>query len=235
MRPSLPDAAALAVAFDFTGYPVDFPILPTTKAGCTMVYGVGVNDAPYLTQPRVLGRLVRCPAYERWVSMLKRCYRPTGQHIAIYAGCSVAEEWHSFMSFRSWLVKHPGWQSLEMDKDLLRANNRVYGPATCLLVPKAVNSLFIRQSKRGDSTLPVGVHPHNTGYAARLRMFGRMAHLGTFPTPDEAASVYREAKFKHALSVAKHIDDPALSVVVAANAARTLIPAEWKVPTGDWL
>lgn len=204
--------------------PIGFPITAATAADFAKrkpLYGVGINDAGYVTQPRVNGRLVRCPAYERWCSMLKRCYRPTGQHIKTYAGCSVAEVWHSFAAFRQWLTAHPGWQTLEIDKDIRVAGNRVYGPDTCILIPKEVNSLFLRQDKRSDTTLPVGVHPHRNRFKARLRVHGRMTHLGSFSTPEEASVAYLAAKRAHILSIAtNYVEKPTIYRAILAAADR---------------
>ena len=58
-------------------------------ANRNLVFGVGINDANYVTQPGTHNKQSKCPYYSIWKDMLKRCYsskyllkRPT------YKGCT---------------------------------------------------------------------------------------------------------------------------------------------------
>lgn len=114
------------------------------------ICGVGINDADYST---VLGydsngKQIRCLIYMRWKSMIARCYNKNNQtkhHDRSYAGCTVDKEWLLFTNFKKWMESHPNWLDMEIDKDILIPGNTVYGPNTCLLVPKHINALLVQQ------------------------------------------------------------------------------------------
>lgn len=227
MRPSLYDAAAMAVAFGFTGYPVDFPVLPATAKSLGQrkpVHGIGINDAPYQIKPRVNGRLIRCPAYTMWASMLERAYCPKFKaRNPAYAGVTVCREWWSFMEFRRWLLEQPGWQDRVVEKDLLLHGNTVYAPSVCVLVPPAINQLFVcQQSANG---LPVGVYRNGKRYSAGLSINGKREHLGTFDTAALAGAAYRSAKLTYAVRAALPFNsEPVLYAAIIDNAYRCYCP-----------
>lgn len=213
-------------SLSFAGYPATFPIRAVNAMALSqraLVRGVGVNDAPYLTQPTVGGRLVKCPAYSVWENMLKRCYDPAvAKRQPAYIGCTVCEEWHSFMSFRAWLTQHPDWQNRQVDKDILYPGNKVYSPGTCLLVPAAINTLFTSGGTRQphNAALPTGVFPHGQRYTASLSVGGKPLHIGRYKTPEEAAAAYRAAKLDYALCLAfDYLDEPRLFDAIIDNAA----------------
>lgn len=213
-------------SLSFAGYPATFPIRAVNAMALSqraLVRGVGVNDAPYLTQPTIGGRLVKCPAYSVWENMLKRCYDPAvAKRQPAYIGCTVCEEWHSFMSFRAWLTQHPDWQNRQVDKDILYPGNKMYSPDTCLLVPAHVNTLFTQGGNRqaANTGLPMGVHPQGKRYLARLSAGGKWLHIGSYPTIAEAHAAYRSAKLDYALCVAMdYLDEPRLFDAIIDNAA----------------
>lgn len=81
-----------------------------------LLFGVGINDADYVTQKwETIGyvdgkqkkKLVWvCPYYRAWANMLKRSYSKSYQEKnPTYLGCSVSEEWNRFLILRS------GWKS----------------------------------------------------------------------------------------------------------------------------
>lgn len=58
-----------------------------------IVYGVGINDADYVTQPTVNGGRGSCLFYQTWRSMIERCYSLKRlKKFPSYLGCSVCEE-----------------------------------------------------------------------------------------------------------------------------------------------
>lgn len=70
-----------------------------------LVYGVGINDANYVVKPTINGKQQWCSFYQAWTGMLERCYSAKWQAKSpTYIGCMVCEEWHSFMSFRAWMI-----------------------------------------------------------------------------------------------------------------------------------
>lgn len=186
-------AVDLSLYLDAT-YPANALALARRKP----VYGVGVNDAPYVTKPTIGGAQVPDLAYGAWKAMLQRAYGAK-EHARrpAYQGVTVCEGWHSFMTFRRWWLEHyrEGW---ELDKDLLIPGNREYGPAACLYVPAWVNLMTTdRAAARG--ALPIGVDGVRNRYRARCSnpISGKQEFLGHFPDPLSAHLVYQAAKLTH--------------------------------------
>ena len=121
-----------------------------------LVYGVGINDAIYTTQPMINGKQVVCPYYRTWKDMIRRCYstkyydkRPT------YEGCSVADEWLVFSKFKAWMETQD-WEGNQLDKDILLQGNRIYSKDTCAFVSGSVNSFVLNnQAIRGEYKIGV--------------------------------------------------------------------------------
>jgi hypothetical protein len=182
------------------------------------VYGVGINDSPYITGYRdEKGTLHTCPYYSAWHAMLGRCYcerQLTRQ--PSYIGCTVVEEWKYFTKFRSWM-ETKDWKGKALDKDLLVQGNKLYGPDTCLFVDKAVNSLLVfRDRARGPYPLGVTLSKSN-GYeyfVAKCSFYGKQKTLGSFKTPEEAAECYREEKLRHFAEIAHKQTDPIIKQAI---------------------
>ena len=81
-------------------------------------YGVGVNDASYVTTPTVNGVRLRDPAYRAWANILKRAFN-TKCHAAhpTYSDVTVCKEWYSFSAFRAWWLDNY-CEGGHLDKDL---------------------------------------------------------------------------------------------------------------------
>ncbi|MCK4824843.1 AP2 domain-containing protein [bacterium] len=176
----------------------------------SLVFGIGINDSDYVTNPRIDGKLVMCPYYSTWVEMLARCYsekrlskKPT------YIGCTVSKEWHSFMVFRTWMMKQD-WAGKVLDKDVLVVGNKVYSAQTCVFVTVSVNGLLTHiRSSKGE--YPVGVNFNDScinKFISRCYVDGKRKHLGRFATPEEAGEVYKIAKSNEITRVASLQTDP---------------------------
>lgn len=185
----------------------DFVRIPATEKSRSLrrpIFGVGINDADYQTQPLINGKILLCPFYQRWTSMMRRCYslkyhssRPT------YADCTVAAEWLAFSVFRRWMESQE-WEGKELDKDVLEHGNRVYSPSKCLFVSRSVNSLLLGNlSRRG--LLPQGVTLNKPWgkFVASISLHGKRKHLGAFTCSKEASEVYKTAKAAHIIEVAQ--------------------------------
>lgn len=157
------------------------------------VQGVGMNDADYVVRPIIAGKRIMCPIYQKWESMLKRCYSTKYQEKhPTYVGCSVVDEWLVFSNFRSWMITKD-WEGKALDKDLLVEGNKVYGPDTCTFICRELNNLFNdRAAARGD--LPLGVHKNGSNYRVQISESGKQLSLGVFTTPEEAHLAWRKAK-----------------------------------------
>lgn len=173
-----------------------------------LVYGVGVNDAPYHTQPIINGKKV-CPAYQAWIGVLARAYdakfhakKPT------YSGVKVCDEWHSFMSFRKWWLENQvdGW---ELDKDIL-SDAGVYSPETSIFVPAWLN-LFTTDSGAARGAYPIGVVFRKDAGRFRARcgnpVSKKFEHLGYFDTPEAAHAAWLNRKLEIALELKPKMDE----------------------------
>ncbi len=192
------------------------------------VFGVGVNDADYITNPRTGQRRSRstCPYYSRWIGMLERCYskeiinrRPS------YLGCTVCEEWLIFSNFKQWMETQV-WDGLALDKDLKIPGNKEYSPAACVFIPIQLNSLLT--GKHRNRTLPDGVdyRKQNSKYRARYSYKGKSVYLGEYKSKQEASLAYRKHKARTVLS---YIDQfPELRAGLNLHACSIFIGGEQK-------
>lgn len=135
--------------------------------------------------------------YTTWVSMFRRCYDPK-YHFKkpSYRNCEVHEYFHNFQNFRTWFEEN--FYELEgdsvcLDKDILRPGNKIYGPDTCLFVPKKINSFFIGINKIKLSA-PIGVTFYCGRYYSRCNHEGKLHKLGSFSTQAEAFEIYKNFK-----------------------------------------
>ena len=79
-------------------------------------------------------------AYKTWNSMLQRCYCPkTQERQPTYIGCSVAPIWHNFQNFAVWFELNYQ-DGLQLDKDIIKKDNKVYCPEFCKFVTLAENN-----------------------------------------------------------------------------------------------
>lgn len=189
-----------------------FPIIPATKQSLTRrksVFCVGINDAPYTVTQKVNGKRVKCLFYQTWQGMLERCYSPK-EHIRhpTYSACSTCDDWLYFMSFRDWMIGQD-WKSKQLDKDIIKAGNKLYSPDTCIFVSNALNKLLIdHAARRGKFPIGVCYNKRIKKYQSSIKINGNQKHLGYFNTPEEASEVYREEKYNEILRHAKMQTDP---------------------------
>jgi hypothetical protein len=169
------------------------------------LHGVGINDASYQVRARANNNIFKCPFYKTWSDMIRRCYdkkyhlrQPT------YAGCSICDEWISFMSFRSWMIKQD-WKGNQLDKDIILTGNKVYSPDFCAFVSKDTN-VFPQDSAAIRGKWPVGVSFHKKAgkFMAECGnpITKKREYLGLFLTPEEAHLAWRKRKHELACQLA---------------------------------
>jgi len=159
------------------------------------VFGVGTNDAPYMTTVKTDRGRVGCPYYITWHNMLKRCCSDAYKKAKpTYSDCVLSPEWVSFMAFRAWMEKQD-WQGKQLDKDIIKPGNKIYGPEYCCFVSSALNKLLLdRRAKRGDYPQGVSRCP-TTGKLVVIYSHGGKSHrLGYFDTPEAAHAAYVKRK-----------------------------------------
>lgn len=190
----------------------------------SLLYGVGINDADYTTQPIINGVKIRCPFYVVWANMMKRCYcKKFQQRRPTYYDCSVDHKWHSFMNFRSWMIKQD-WEGKQLDKDILIPGNKVYSPDACMFVSGQINNLFV-DSKSIRGAYPNGVTgiPGSEKVRARVRINGKSKYLGRFDSVQDAYMVASKAKAEHITNIAQTQLEPIKSALL--NRARLVMDA----------
>ena len=177
------------------------------------IYGIGINDADYVTQKIVNGKTVTCPFYQTWKGMMTRCYSEKYQEkYPTYKGCSVCEEWLTFCNFKAWMEKQY-WYMMELDKDLLVRGNKLYSPETCIFISNELNQFTVKgDASRGN--YPIGVYFHKKAgkLVAQCRnpFTEKREHLGLFDCPNEAYEAWKIRKHEHALTWSSKVEDPRL-------------------------
>lgn len=166
-----------------------------------LVQGVGLNDADYKVTQYINGKQFMCPFYDRWKSMLERCYSKKFQiKNPAYIGCEVSDEWLTFSNFKAWM-KSQDWEGKELDKDLLITGNRVYSKETCVFLDKEINQ-FTNERKSARGEYPIGVCFNNwhkkLSALCRNPFSGKQENLGYFNCQMKAHEAWR--KRKHELS-----------------------------------
>lgn len=186
-----------------------------------MVFGVGINDADYFVQQIKNGKQVKCPYYQSWNSMLRRCYSVYYQtKYPAYRGCSVCEDWKSFSKFKVWMETQD-WEGKQLDKDLLVKGNKIYSPDTCVFLTQRVNK-FLTERNASRGQYPIGVcyrkkaanranEPLNPYLAQINDGTGRVRHIGVFRTPEQAHKAWLLAKIKIAKELASLEADQRIS------------------------
>lgn len=195
-----------------------------------LVYGVGINDADYVVKKfeqdysarhisgRYKQRLVwMCPFYQKWVSMLERCYSEKYQEkYPTYKGCTVLEEWKLFSNFRKWVVGQD-WEGMQLDKDVLFVGNKVYREETCVFVTRQVNMFLVDSGKtRGEWPIGVCWDKKSKKFLSNCSnpFTGKREHLGHFDCPQEAHKAWLSKKLEHAYALAAIQTNPLVAIAL---------------------
>jgi hypothetical protein len=190
-------------------------------------WGVGINDADYLTEYRNDGKKKSCPVYILWGNMVKRCYyEKQQQRRPTYAGTTIIEEWLSFMNFREFVINENNkWikagntdfilNHRELDKDIKSMKDwsdkspKIYSVNTCLFVEPNIN-IFLIGSDASRGQFPIGVHcrKDTNKYMARCNdpYLSTQEYLGCYKTPEEAHQAWLKRKTELAHQYADQLD-----------------------------
>jgi len=159
-----------------------------------LVAGVGINDADYVVCQ--VNPYKICPIYDRWKSMLWRCYKcvENGQDNS-YTVTKVCDEWLRFSNFRKWLLPLY-WDGCVIDKDL-KGGGTTYSPSECLVLRKETNSFLVGSIHKWEGVLPRGVHLNSKQgkeYYVDISFRGKKQWLGSTDCLSVAACLWLEAK-----------------------------------------
>lgn len=171
-------------------------------------FGVGINDSDYSVNPVINGKRKMCSFYCVWSNMIRRCYMPDEKRrLGIetpYIGCTVAEEWHRFSNFKSWMEKQD-WKNKHLDKDLKVYGNKVYSPDTCIFISKQINVL-ISEGRYSDYGLKRGLTIDGGKFRARISKYGKDCEIGHFTNEEDAHQAWIIERKKYILEVAEKED-----------------------------
>jgi hypothetical protein len=168
------------------------------------VLGMGINDASYMVQPTINGNRLCCQYYRAWKNMLNRCYnKDYHKKYPTYIGCEVSSDWLIFSKFREWMETQD-WEGKYLDKDILIAKNKIYGPEFCIFVSASVNNLLLDSgSIRGNLPQGVCLNRRSKKYQASCKVDGKCKYLGSYITSREASIAYLDFKQRNIIKVAK--------------------------------
>lgn len=159
------------------------------------VFGIGINDAWYITSQKINDETVTCPAYLKWKGMMMRCYDE--KFLALngaYKDCYVCDEWLLFSNFEEW-YRCNNIDGYHLDKVLKIKGNKIYSPEACVFIPPCINML-LTDSKAIRGKYPVGVSFNKPmgKIVASLKINGKSKHIGYFNSVADASNAYADRK-----------------------------------------
>ena len=181
---------------------IEVPANNKSLAARKPIYGIGTNDAAYVTQITINGKVHICPYYKVWKSMFQRCYCiKQKQRQPWYKNCSICTEWHTFSNFKSWMETQE-WEGNDLDKDFLKQGNKVYSSEFCTFIPHSINTLKCLLSLNNTSSTGVHWSIKRNKFQAQCCVNGRNKHLGYFDCKDLAIKKYLSFKKEVVLQAA---------------------------------
>lgn len=175
------------------------------------VYNVGINDY----NGRICINNKKIKSYQSWKDMLARCYSYSFHNKnPTYIGCTVCDDWLYFSKFKEWFDKNYRWDldeqgiKLNLDKDLLSGESKIYSPETCVFLPKKIN-LFIANIQNNNVSGYTGVcwHKNNKKWVSRIHDFftSKNKYVGQFNNIEDARDAYIEARKIEVLKVKEYL------------------------------
>ena len=143
--------------------------------------------------------------YSTWLNMLDRCYNKNSKRFNDYGGrgIKVCEEWLDIKNFVDWVENKSNWgEGLTLDRI---DNDKGYSPDNCTFSTKTTQVLN-RRKMRTNTSGYVGVswYAKVSKWRARVSIFKKEKHIGTFKTKEEAVlardNYIIENKLPHPLS-----------------------------------
>lgn len=161
------------------------------------------NKGRWAYSKRVEGKRVMTTSASVWYNLKRRCAdnvcNPT------YSDCELDESFQDFQNFAEWYTTQIGYGlGYHLDKDILVSGNKIYGPETCVLVPRELNNfLCSMDARRGCYKQGVSLHKRNKTFVAYISLEGVSTYLGSYDSEAEAYRVYKVAKESEAIQWAK--------------------------------
>lgn len=161
-----------------------------------------IGEGPYTTKH---------PAYKTWTCMIRRCYdNSSSYNIPTYNDCTVCSEWHNFQNFAQWYDNNYyeiDNDKMQLDKDIIIKNNKIYSPDTCCFVNNIINSMLTNKKRFRNGI--IGSYKRNGKYEVSCEntLLKKRQYLGRFSTEDEAFNAYKNYKEENIKAVADYYKD----------------------------
>lgn len=137
--------------------------------------------------------------YNAWQGIIQRCFDDKlKERYPAYKDVTLDNEWHNLQNFARWYEEETknrvGDEVWQVDKDFSRA--KLYGPETCIVVPKILNTLIVSNGNmRGEYPIGVSYRKETGKYRSRCQVgSGIPVALGEFETVEEAFRAYKVFK-----------------------------------------
>jgi len=165
-----------------------------------MIYNIGIPDVDY--------PVAKCPFYNRWKDMLKRCYSQKYlKKQPSYLGSSVCEEWKYLSNFKRWM-EIQDWEGKHLDKDLLYPGNKIYSPNTCIFISPSLNSFMTNSSLKNSSGFNgVRLEKRTMKWESKICKEYKTYHIGTYHSKEEAYYYYKVERNREVLKWIEKIED----------------------------
>lgn len=193
------------VRFDDSGYVSNNRTYGDFKKGEIKDYTVPyrknkyIDDIPIKEKNNIYIKMAK----NYWSRMIGRVYNGKDKdYLRGYKDVVISDDWIYFSKFYEWFndnfrfdLYHKGI-SLEMDKDLLSGDKKIYSPETTVFIPKSVNTFMVKRQNNKHGLTGVSYEKKNAykKYRARLIVKNKTKFLGFFNTPEEAHEAYVKAK-----------------------------------------
>ena len=162
------------------------------------VYGIGyIGIGKYTSYVNH----IRSLEYNTWCNMIRRCYNPYAiNKRRTYQDITICKNWFNFQNFAEWFGKNyyeiPE-ERIELDKDLIKRDNKIYCPEFCSFVPRSINTLLVKcDESRGEYPIGVCFNKKSNKYISQIHTNGKLKYLGQFTSSMKAFTAYKIAKEK---------------------------------------
>lgn len=167
---------------DFKKYSVFNPYTPS-------IYGRGYLGSGKYTSKK---NNKHTKEYLVWRTMFVRCYsKKYIEEHPTYNNCEVCKEWYNFQIFAEWFNNNYYQidnEIIDLDKDFLSSNCKIYSPNTCIFLPQFINKAIVH------SEINFSKPSKNNKYHARISKRNKQIHLGYYDKYEDAKEVYVNAK-----------------------------------------
>ena len=169
--------------------------------------------------------------YKEWNSMIERGFSEIYKNkYPSYKDVIVDEYFYNFQNYGYWREQNYyeiEGERMELDKDILIKNNKIYAPDKCIFVPQRINYLFTKhQNARGNYPIGVTYDKRCDKYIARCNTLNDRKYLGRYNTPEEAFLAYKEFKEAYIKEIANEYKERIPNRLYEAM-------YEWKVEITD--